>query len=52
MEYIKHFNIPKEKKNVLTPVMSLHQALILSAMSFVKAYHQLLRYAVTSDHKR
>ena len=32
-------------------MICLHQALILSAMSFVKAYHRLLRYAVASDRK-
>ena len=31
--------------------MSIHQDLILLAMSFVKANHQLLRYLVASDHK-
>ena len=49
MEYIKRFNIPKDK-NVLTPVIAGHQDLILLAMFFVRAYHQLL-YAAASDRK-
>ena len=50
MEYIKRLNIPNDK-NVLTRVISLHQDLIILAMPFVKAYHQLLRYAVASYHQ-